>query len=115
MNIILDERLITCADFVRSGSTFADIGTDHAYLPAYLISKGKIKSALACDVNKKPLESAAATIRDYCVENIELRLCDGLSGVGENEFDDLCIAGMGGELIIKILAECKYIKNDRYR
>ncbi len=115
MNIKLDERLSACAEFVRQGAVLADVGTDHAYLPTALLQNGRIASALACDINEKPLESAKSTVTDYGVaDKVELRLCDGLCGVNENEFSDLVIAGMGGELIVKILSVCPFIKNEKY-
>ncbi len=115
MKITLDERLSACANFVRENSVLADVGTDHAYLPAFLISNGKIKSALACDVNEKPLESAKQTVIDAgVVDKVTLRLCDGLCGVKKDEFTDLVVAGMGGELIIKILSDCPYIKSEKF-
>ena len=116
MKITLDERLNTCAEFVRENAVLADVGTDHAYLPTALIKSGKIKSALACDINALPLESARATVSENGIENaVQLRLCDGLSGVLADEFTDLVIAGMGGEMIVKILSSCDYIKNEKYR
>lgn len=115
MKITLDERLSACADFVRENSVLADVGTDHAYLPAFLILNGKINSALGCDINEKPLESAKQTVIDSGVlDKVTLKLCDGLCGVDKDEFDDLVVAGMGGELIIKILSDCPYIKNEKY-
>ena len=114
MNITLDERLFTCAEFVRENSVLADVGTDHAYLPAFLLKQGKIRFALCCDINEKPLESAKATVKEYGVANrVKLYLCDGLSGVEKDEFSDLVIAGMGGEMIIKILTDCPYIKDEK--
>ena len=115
MNINLDERLLCCAEFVRENSVLADVGTDHAYLPTALILKGKIKAALGCDINEKPLSSAKQTIDEAEVsDKVKLRLCDGLCGVEKHEFTDVVIAGMGGELIIKILADCPYIKDEKY-
>lgn len=115
MNIKLDERLSTCAEFIRENSVLADVGTDHAYLPAFLLKQGKIRFALCCDINEKPLNSAKTTVTEYGVaDSVELRLCDGLSGVKKDEFSDLVIAGMGGEMIIKILSCCPYIKDEKY-
>ncbi len=112
---LLDERLLACAEFVREKSVLADVGTDHAYLPVSLILDGKIERALACDINEKPLEKAKETAQKYDVfDKISFRLCDGLKGVFENEFSDLAIAGMGGEMIAKILENCPYIKCDKY-
>ena len=115
MSIKLDERLSACAEFVREDAILADVGTDHAYLPTALILEGKIKKALACDVNEKPLKSASATVKENKIQDsVALRLCDGLCGIKSDEFSDLVIAGMGGELIINILSACSYIKDKRY-
>lgn len=108
----LDERLTLCASFVRRGATLADIGTDHAYLPIWLVKNGIVKSALACDINEGPLGAGKADVDSYCLcDKIELRLSDGLKEVKENEASDIVIAGMGGELIAKILSECHWAKN----
>ncbi len=112
---LLDERLFACAEFVRERSVLADIGTDHAYLPVSLILDGKIDFALACDINEKPLEKAKYTALKYNVFNkISFRLCDGLNAISKDEFSDLVIAGMGGEMIAKILCGCPYIKSEKY-
>ncbi len=108
----LDKRLALCASFVREGATLADIGTDHAYLPIWLTINGKIKRALACDINEGPLSAGEQDVNRYCLsDKITLRLSDGLKNVSENEADDIVIAGMGGELIVKILSECEWAKN----
>lgn len=108
----LDKRLSLCAGFVRKGKVLADIGTDHAYLPIWLVSNGVIEKALACDINEGPLNSGKADVEKYGLsDNITLRLSDGLKNVTETDADDIVIAGMGGELIAKILAECIWAKN----
>lgn len=107
----LDNRLKLCADFVRRDTTLADIGTDHAYLPIWLVSNAIVKKALACDINEGPLNSGKADVEKYNLsKKITLRLCDGLKNVKENEADDIVIAGMGGELIAKILDDCSWAK-----
>ncbi|MCI1960243.1 MAG: class I SAM-dependent methyltransferase [Clostridia bacterium] len=103
----LSKRLSAVANEVLY-DTIADIGTDHGYLPVYLIKNDKIKKAIACDVNKGPLEKAAENIKLSGLENeIKIRLGDGLSCVSENEAETIVIAGMGGILICKILDEGK--------
>ncbi len=98
---------------VREGSRLADIGTDHAYLPAALILNGTVKSAVAADLRKGPLENAEATVRSYSIaDKVELRLSDGLHAVKPDEVDDIVIAGMGGILISEILQAAPWVKNE---
>ena len=112
----LDKRLSLCASFVRDGVKIADIGTDHAYLPIWLLQSGKIEKALACDINEGPLQCGKADVLRYNLsDKITLRLSDGLKNVCEHEADDIIIAGMGGELIAKILSECSWVKNEEKR
>ena len=110
----LSERLKVIADKITGGRV-ADIGTDHAYLPIYLIKTGKASRVLACDIKEKPLQNAAKNIQKTNTENIELRLSDGLAGVGADEADTIVIAGMGGEVIAGILNRCEWIKNAHYK
>ena len=110
--IKLSPRLKACAENVTSGCKIADIGTDHAYLPIYLASKNKISYALACDINEGPLIKAKDNICKYGMENIiETRLSDGLKQVNINEADEVIIAGMGGDLISRIIKASVWFKN----
>lgn len=103
--IELSPRLQTVADLVTAGAKFADIGTDHAFLPTYLLQVGKIPSAIAADIRPGPLSRAKATGEDYGRgEELQFRLCDGLVGIGAEEVDTIAIAGMGGETIVHILS-----------
>lgn len=108
----LDNRLRLCADFVRDGAKLADIGTDHAYLPVWLCRIGKCSQAIAADINKEPLKRGKTTIinANLC-DKVSTRLSDGLKKICSNEVDDIVIAGMGGELIVKILSECDFSKD----
>ena len=99
----LSKRLQTIADFVKKGAVVADIGTDHAHIPIYLIKNNIISKAYACDINAGPLEKAKENINYYGIKNIELRLSNGLEKLKTDEADTVIIAGMGGELIIDIL------------
>lgn len=110
----LRPRLKMVADMVRCGSRIADIGTDHGYLPAWLVKSGKCIGGVAADLRKSPLENAAETLRIYGVEDkISLRLSDGLDSVSGDEYDDVVLAGMGGTLIAEILKRNSDIKNKR--
>lgn len=109
----LDNRLSLCASFVRNGVKLADIGTDHAYLPVWLVKNGVIPSALACDINEGPLSFGQDTVNRYeLTDCIQCRLSDGLNKVNADEVDDIVIAGMGGELIAKILSDCTWAKSE---
>lgn len=110
--IKLGKRLDMVADMVRDSVRLADIGTDHAYLPAYLIQKGKIKSAIACDLRENPLENARQTLVKYKTQDkIDLKISNGLDELEPFSVDDIVIAGMGGMLIVDILSRCNWIKN----
>lgn len=106
-------RLSLCAEMAREGSRLADIGTDHGYLPIALCLSGKIVSALACDINPLPLQSAQENIAKYGLSNkIQTRLSDGLKEVSPDEVDDVVIAGMGGELIRDILCDAPWVADE---
>ena len=100
----LSPRLQLLADWVRPGAHFADVGTDHAYLPVWLRLHGRVVSAIACDLRAGPLARARETGRLYGAEGIEYRLGNGLAVVSPEEADTIAIAGMGGENIAAILA-----------
>lgn len=109
----LTPRLMAIADQVPQGAKLADVGTDHAYLPVYLLLNGRIQSAVASDVNEGPLERGRETARTYGVgeDKISLRICDGLAGVEAHEVDTVAICGMGGELIARILGAAPWTKD----
>lgn len=108
----LDRRLQTCASMVRENQVLADIGTDHAYLPIWLVKKGVIQKAIAADINMGPLQKAAFNIRRYNVgKQVDARLSDGLELIFPNEADDIVIAGMGGELIADIIEKAPWLKD----
>ena len=80
----LDERLSLCAQMVRDGAAVADIGTDHAYLPVYLVECGKIHKAIAADVREGPLENAKGNIsKNGFDQQIKTVLSDGLEKILE--------------------------------
>ncbi|KIR01963.1 putative tRNA-m1A22 methylase [Lachnospiraceae bacterium TWA4] len=104
----LSKRLQKIADFVCEGKVLADIGTDHAHLPIWLIKNHKIPKAYALDIGVGPLERAKEAIHIYGLEEvIEPRLSDGMKELKEGEVQTVVIAGMGGPLICKILDERK--------
>lgn len=100
----LSKRLRAVAELVTPGYRVADIGTDHAYVPIWLVKEGKAPYAIAMDVNEGPLQRADEHIREYGLENqIRTRRSDGLKELNPYEADSMIAAGMGGALIIQIL------------
>ncbi|MDD5924372.1 MAG: class I SAM-dependent methyltransferase [Clostridia bacterium] len=114
--ISISPRLALCGEFVRHGVKVADIGTDHAYLPVYLAQQGKITSAIAADLREGPLQRGEANIQKYeLLSIITTRLSDGLQSIKADEADDIIIAGMGGELVVKIISEAQWLRSDSKR
>lgn len=106
----LSKRLERIASFVQPGSRVADIGTDHGYVPIWLVQKGVCPSALAMDVRKGPLERAEEHVEEVGLSGkIELRLSDGLAKLKAGEADTVVIAGMGGKLTCRILEQGRHV------
>ena len=103
----LGGRLAACARLVRSGRPMADIGTDHAYLPIWLIKNSIVPRAVAADIRSGPLAAARKNAEKYGVtEQLALVLSDGLEALSPQDADDVVIAGMGGELMLRMVFIC---------
>lgn len=106
----IGSRLLSAAGFVRQGAYFADVGTDHAYLPLFLLSSGVIERAVCSDVNEGPLASAKCNAEEAGFsEKMIFMLTDGattLSGLGATDY---AICGMGGELIADIIDRAPHL------
>ncbi len=115
----LTPRLLSAVPYVRGIGPVADIGTDHAYLPIYLCQSGKLDAvvtpdgvcAIAADINRGPVERADLHIRAAGLSGrIRTVQTDGLTGLEAYDPADILIFGMGGELIVSILAAAPWIK-----
>lgn len=106
----LSKRLQAVADLVGEGTVVADVGTDHGYIPIYLLETRKCQRAYAMDVNEGPLLRAKEHIALHgLLDRIETRLSDGTKALVVGECDTVVIAGMGGALTIRIMEEGKVI------
>jgi len=100
----LSKRLAALVDYVPQGAVVADIGTDHGFVPIYLLQEGISPSAIAGDIKEGPLSSAdKAVVEAQLEDKIDLRLGDGLSILRPGEAGVIIIAGMGGSTIKEIL------------
>lgn len=110
---ILSPRLAAAAGMVRKGGEICDVGTDHALLPCRLYLDGERKLT-AADINEGPLLSAKQTVMHYIGKEdaVRLVLSDGLEKI--DYADDVIIAGMGGELIARIVLGCRFLSRDTH-
>ena len=103
---MIDDRIKAIKNFVRAGSRVADVGADHGYLSIELVRNGIAEKVIATEKNIHPFEALSKNISEAGLENfIEVRLGDGLKILSAGEVDTICIAGMGGALIEKILTD----------
>ena len=112
MRCAINARLFSAAELVRQGAVFADIGTDHAYLPLFLLNEGKICRAVCADINEGPLDSArrnasATGLSDF----VDFVLTDGAAALSGKGITDYAICGMGGELIADIIDRAPHLRD----
>ncbi|MGN0570222.1 MAG: tRNA (adenine(22)-N(1))-methyltransferase [Candidatus Fimenecus sp.] len=108
----LTNRLQLVADCVNPCDSMADIGTDHAYLPVWCLLNGKARSAVAADINPKPLSNARKTVEEYELnDKITLRLSDGLKNITADEVQEIVVAGMGGNQIADMISQTPWLRD----
>ncbi|MBT9168136.1 MAG: tRNA (adenine(22)-N(1))-methyltransferase [Syntrophomonadaceae bacterium] len=106
----LTPRLQAMAELIPPGSIVADIGTDHAYLPVYLVLNKISRRVVAVDLNQAPLQQAKETVAAFnCLQEVDLRLGNGLHAIKEaDKIDTVVIAGLGGKSIAAILRDGRH-------
>ena len=113
-HIHLSPRLQMVADFVPPCICAADIGTDHGYLPVWLLQNGVIQSAIAADIHAGPLANARQAADAYDLEErFRFVQADGLQFPDAQTADVIAIAGMGGETICAILAAAPWLQQGK--
>lgn len=109
---IISKRLQAAADMLKHSKSVADIGTDHALLPIYLVREGIAEKVIACDIASGPLDVAKSNVTRFGLgEKIELRLANGLEGLSPNECNQITILGMGGETIADIIEAAHWVRD----
>lgn len=99
----MSSRLEMIASFVTQGRGVADIGTDHAILPIILRRRGYKGYIVAGDINEGPLKKAERGLLEAEIDDVELKLCNGLESIDGSRIDTIVVAGMGGDTITGIL------------
>lgn len=111
INKFMTPRLYAVSSFIKKGSNVCDVGTDHAYIPIWLVKNNISDFCIAMDINEGPILRADQNIKKFGLESkIKTRLSDGLKELCENECDTVIIAGMGGILINRILQDAKFLQ-----
>jgi len=111
----MNKRLNAIAALVQDGVGLVDVGTDHGYLPALLAESGYSGALFASDINAGPLSAAKRTAEEAgLTDRICFLLCDGLHLCPPEEIDTIVIAGMGGDMIVRILDEAEWCMAPRY-
>ena len=115
MKLPISNRLLACAALVPQGAKVADVGTDHGFLPIWLLQNGICDRVLAADLREKPLQTAKSNATRFgTAGQTDFRLSDGLHNINPGEFDTLVCAGMGGDCIALILDAALWIKDEKY-
>ncbi len=115
MHITNNKRLLEAARLLGERESVADIGTDHALLPIYLVKNGLAKRVIASDIAKGPLAVAKSNIEKFGLSDyISLRLAKGLEGVAPEECDAVTVLGMGGETIAEIIDNAEWLRDEKY-
>lgn len=116
MKLPISNRLLKCAELIPACDTVADVGTDHGYLGIWLLQKGRCKRVIASDLRAKPLDSARKNAALYAVDDrMTFLQSDGLLEFIPGSFQTLVLAGMGGDLISRILEEASWLEGGAYR
>ena len=112
--IKLSKRLQAIAELIPPYGGVVDVGTDHGYIPLWLLQKGFKGHVSATDINEGPLNSAKASAKELDMENrMSFHLCDGLATVDPSTVSTVVIAGMGGENISAILQAAPWTKRGK--
>ena len=112
----MNRRLLLIAENIENSLGFVDVGTDHGYLPVYMAQNGYSGKIYASDINLDPLKKAIKHAADNGLEDrISFSLADGLHSCPKDEIDTIVIAGMGGDMILKILDETEWCMSDKYK
>lgn len=112
----MNKRMHAIVKYIEPGRGMIDVGTDHGYLPAWMATHGYRGNIIASDINGAPLQKARETAEKAGVAGrITFQLCDGLNQCRPDSVDTIIIAGMGGDMICRILDMAEWCMDRRYK
>lgn len=112
----MNKRMHAIVKYIEPGRGMIDVGTDHGYLPAWMATHGYRGNIIASDINGAPLQKARETAEKAGVAGrITFQLCDGLVQCRPDSVDTIIIAGMGGDMICRILDMAEWCMDRRYK
>lgn len=112
----MNKRLKLISEYIENGKGIVDVGTDHGYLPVFLAENGYDGNIIASDINVDPLSKAVKNAASAGVsDKISFLLCDGLRKCPPDKVDTIVIAGMGGDMILKIIEETEWCMSPKYK
>lgn len=112
----MNKRLKLISEYIENGKGIVDVGTDHGYLPVFLAENGYGGNIIASDINADPLSKAVKNAASAGVsDRISFLLCDGLHKCPPDKVDTIVIAGMGGDMILKIIEETEWCMSPKYK
>ena len=107
----ISNRLKSISDFVSDNDKIIDIGCDHALLDIYLLKNRENINVIASDINEGAIKNAEKNLKKYEVDNLDLRLGNGLTVVDKDEINTIIISGMGFITIREILSNVERLEN----
>ena len=115
MKLPISKRLLACIAQVPQGARVADIGADHGYLSIELLQSGRASFVHASELREQPLQKAKDNAQKYGVwDRMRFSQADGLAAVDPTQVDTIVCAGMGGDLIGRIIEACTWIRDPKY-
>ena len=112
----MNKRMYAIVKYIEPGRGLIDVGTDHGYLPVWMASHGYHGHIIAADINEAPLQKARENAEKSGVtDRVQFQLCDGLAQCPPEAVDTIVIAGMGGDMICRILDRAEWCMDRRYK
>ena len=97
------DRIKKLCSYLSPCKIFADVACDHGYCAEFMLKNNFCESAVISDISEKSLFKAQSLLSDYIKSGKCIAVCcDGLEKI-EQTVDEVLIAGICGEEIVKIL------------